>query len=181
MSEWRVRAESRLREDDTVNVEPQRAELVAARHERDGLLGEVAVVGEDLRRMDGTLTLHQEQLRALRGERANLDAAEIKARLGAVGPVCRVPIDRPSPKADTSRESFPISRRKPKRSARSRTRCLEDLGQRDPSRPCGENPLAHPDQWDQEGKLQGVNDPVDQLDRWLVQTEQDGRQGNTEW
>lgn len=44
--------------------------------------------------MEGTLTLHQEQLRALRGERANLDATEIKARLGDVCPVCRVPIDR---------------------------------------------------------------------------------------
>jgi DNA repair exonuclease SbcCD ATPase subunit len=44
--------------------------------------------------MEGTLTLHQEQLRALRGERANLDATEIKARLGDICPVCRVPIDR---------------------------------------------------------------------------------------
>jgi len=94
LGEWRARAESRLHEDDTVNMEGQRAELVAARHERDGLLGEAAVVGDDLRRMEGTLTLHQEQLRALRGERANLDATEIKARLGDVCPVCRVPIDR---------------------------------------------------------------------------------------
>lgn len=94
LGEWRVRAESRLREDDTVNMDAQRAELVAARYERDGLLGEAAVVVDDLRRMEGTLTLHQEQLRALRGERANLDATEIKARLGDVCPVCRVPIDR---------------------------------------------------------------------------------------
>jgi len=33
-------------------------------------------------------------LRALRGERANLDTAEIKAKLGDFCPVCRVPIDR---------------------------------------------------------------------------------------
>jgi len=95
LGEWRAQAESRLeREDDTVQVDAQRAELAAARNERDGVLGEAAVVGEDLRRLEGTLTLHQEQVRALRGERANLDATEIKAKLGPVCPVCNVPIDR---------------------------------------------------------------------------------------
>jgi hypothetical protein len=95
LGEWRTRAESRLeREDDRVSVDAQRAQLAAARNERDGVLGEAAVVGDDLRRMDGTLALHQEQVRALRGERANLDATEIKAKLGPVCPVCNVPIDR---------------------------------------------------------------------------------------
>ena len=95
LGEWRTRAESRLeREDDTVPVDAQRAQLAAARNERDGVLGEAAVLGDDLRRMEGTLALHQEQVRALRGERANLDATEIKAKLGPVCPVCNVPIDR---------------------------------------------------------------------------------------
>jgi hypothetical protein len=92
---WRTLAESRLEgEDDTVTVDAQRAELAAARDERDGVLGEAAVIGDDLRRLEGTVALHQEQLRALRGERANLDATEIKAKLGPVCPVCNVPIDR---------------------------------------------------------------------------------------
>lgn len=95
LGEWRTRAESRLeREDDTVPVDAQRAQLATARKERDGVLGESAVVGDDLRRTEGTLALHHEQVRALRGERANLDATEIKARLGPVCPVCNVPIDR---------------------------------------------------------------------------------------
>jgi hypothetical protein len=95
LGEWRAQAESRLeREDDTLQVDAQRAELGAARNERDGVLGEAAVLDEDLRRLEGTLTLHQEQVRALRGERANLDATEIKAKLGPVCPVCNVPIDR---------------------------------------------------------------------------------------
>jgi hypothetical protein len=95
LGEWRTRAESRLeREDDTVPVDAQRAQLSTARNERDGVLGEAAVVTGDLRRLEGTLALHQEQVRALRGERANLEATEIKAKLGPVCPVCNVPIDR---------------------------------------------------------------------------------------
>jgi hypothetical protein len=95
LGKWRELAKSRLeREDDTVQVDAQRTELVAARNERDGVLGKAAVIGDDLRRLEGTLALHQEQVRALRGERANLDAAEIKAKLGPVCPVCNVPIDR---------------------------------------------------------------------------------------
>jgi hypothetical protein len=95
LGEWRTRAESRLeREDDTAPVDGQRAEVATARNDRDGVLREAAVLGDDLRRLEGTLGLHQEQVRALRGERANLDATEIKARLGDVCPVCRVPIDR---------------------------------------------------------------------------------------
>lgn len=95
LGEWRAQAEARLaREDDSVQVDVQRADLAGARSERDGVLGEVAVIEGDLRRLDGTVALHQEQVRALRGERANLDATEIKARLGPVCPVCNVPIDR---------------------------------------------------------------------------------------
>jgi hypothetical protein len=95
LGEWRAQAEARLaREDDNVQVDVQRADLAATRSERDGVLGKAAVVEDDLRRLDGTLALHQEQVRALRGERANLDATEIKARLGPVCPVCNVPIDR---------------------------------------------------------------------------------------
>ena len=95
LGEWRTQAEARLaREDNSVQVDVQRANLATARSERDGVLGEAAVVDGNLRRLEGTLALHQEQIRALRGERANLDATEIKARLGPVCPVCNVPIDR---------------------------------------------------------------------------------------
>ena len=95
LDDWRTQAVARLaREDDNVHVDVQRANLAAARNERDGVLGNAAVVDGDLRRLDGALALHHEQLRALRGERANLDATEIKARLGDVCPVCNVPIDR---------------------------------------------------------------------------------------
>jgi len=95
LGEWRTQAEARLaREDDSLQVDVQRAELAAARTERDRVLGAAAVVDGDLRRLEGTLALHQEQIRALRGERANLDATEIKAKLGPVCPVCNVPIDR---------------------------------------------------------------------------------------
>jgi hypothetical protein len=94
LGDWRTQAEARLaREDDNVQVDVLRASLAAARSERDEILGDVAVLEGDVRRLDGTLALHQEQIRALRGERANLDAAEIKARLGPVCPVCNVPID----------------------------------------------------------------------------------------
>jgi len=79
--------------DETGLSPVQRVSLAAARSARDEILGDVAVLEGDVRRLDGTSALHQEQVRALRGERANLDAAEIKARLGPVCPVCNVPID----------------------------------------------------------------------------------------
>ena len=95
LGDWRTRAEARLAsEDDSIQLDGQRAGLGAARGERDGILGDAAVLEGDLRRLNGTVALHQEQVRALRGERANLDATEIKARLGPVCPVCNVPIDR---------------------------------------------------------------------------------------
>jgi hypothetical protein len=105
---WRTLAESRLdREDDTVKEDAQRADLAAARSERDDVLGEAAVIVDDLRRLEGTVALHQEQLRALRGERANLDATEIKAKLGPVCPVCNVPIDRALAEGCGISEIFP--------------------------------------------------------------------------
>jgi hypothetical protein len=64
------------------------------REKREGVLQEKAVVGQEVKNLNALLELHQEQLKVLRGERSNLDAAELKARLGPVCPVCRVPIDR---------------------------------------------------------------------------------------
>jgi hypothetical protein len=69
-------------------------ELVLIREQRDLLMQEIAVITEDVKRAEETRLLHEEQIKALRGERANLNAAEIKARLGPNCPVCRVPIDR---------------------------------------------------------------------------------------
>jgi hypothetical protein len=94
VGEWRAKAEAQLKREDDIPVDAQRTELSAVRSKRDGLLGDAALVEGDLRRVEGTMALHQEQVRVLRGERANLDAAEIKAKLGPVCPVCRVPIDR---------------------------------------------------------------------------------------
>lgn len=94
LGDWRTKAEAGIAREDNVEVSNQRAAVAAARARRDGVLGEAAVIEGELRRLDGTLALHQAQVSALRGERANLDATEIKARLGDVCPVCRVPIDK---------------------------------------------------------------------------------------
>jgi hypothetical protein len=74
-------------------VRPFNDELVRAREKRDVVLQDLAVISEDVKRAQATERFHQEQIKVLRGERANLGAAEIKARLGPVCPVCRVQID----------------------------------------------------------------------------------------
>jgi hypothetical protein len=67
---WRAQAEAQLAREGDVNVDGWRAELAAARIERDGVLGDAAVMHGDLRRLEGTLTLHESQVSYLRGERA---------------------------------------------------------------------------------------------------------------
>jgi len=88
-------AKKRLQDaEQSPGIEQFRNELASIRQQRDTTLQEIAVIKEELKRNEGVITLHQEQLKALRGERANLDAAEIKAKLGPVCPVCSVPIDQ---------------------------------------------------------------------------------------
>jgi hypothetical protein len=92
---WRTEAASRLeKETNTVDLSVQQSKLVAARKERDTVLGERAVVMGKLQQSEGMLEVHVDQLGVLRGERSNLSAAEIRAKLGAFCPVCLVPIDR---------------------------------------------------------------------------------------
>jgi len=88
-------AEEQMRQYDRASpARPFGDELARARQERDLVLHDVAIVGEEIKRIEATEQFHGEQIKALRGERANLNAAEIKARLGPDCPVCRVPIDR---------------------------------------------------------------------------------------
>jgi hypothetical protein len=72
---------------------PFNDEILQYRQQRDAVLQKLAVIDEDVERAQATERFHQEHIKVLRGERANLDAIEIKARLGPVCPVCRVPID----------------------------------------------------------------------------------------
>lgn len=59
----------------------------------EGLVAEVATLEAQLKRLEGLHDLHSERLRVLNGERSNLTAEQIKARLGPTCPVCAVPID----------------------------------------------------------------------------------------
>ena len=92
---WRTEAAARLeKEVAPVDLSVQQQELTEARAERDQILGERAVASGKLDRSKAMLAFHEDQIRVLRGERANLSAAEIKAQVGAFCPVCMVPIDR---------------------------------------------------------------------------------------
>jgi hypothetical protein len=84
--------QTRLCRDEST-ARPFNDDILRAREGRDVVLQHLAVIDEDVKRAQETERFHQEQIKVLRGERANLDAAEIKARLGPVCPVCRVPID----------------------------------------------------------------------------------------
>lgn len=73
---------------------PQDTRLLQdARAEQDSAIAELATLDEQLRVQDGARALHADRLAMLRGERANLSAEEIKARLGPMCPVCFIPID----------------------------------------------------------------------------------------
>jgi hypothetical protein len=80
-------AEERLAQDDVD------AEVPALRAKLEDILQQLAIAGSLHQRTQGLVEIQQEQMKALRGERANLDGAEIKARLGPVCPVCNVPVD----------------------------------------------------------------------------------------
>jgi len=80
-------AEERL---NTAESDDDVGELRAALQD---ILEQMAVIRELQQRTQGLIDIQQEHMRALRGERANLDAEDIKARLGHVCPVCFVPID----------------------------------------------------------------------------------------
>lgn len=88
------RADQRVRElEHRLGAIEGEVELDELREKRQGVLQQLAVIRSQVERTEGLVEVQREQIRALRGERANLDAEEIKARLGPTCPVCSVPID----------------------------------------------------------------------------------------
>lgn len=96
-------AASALREKVEEELKSLESEIDDLRHQDyaakdraalEAVLAEIAVMESKAKDIENAGAIHEEQLKALRGERANLTAAEIKARLGLVCPVCGVPIDR---------------------------------------------------------------------------------------
>lgn len=69
------------------------AALEKKREELEGLVSQQALARKKAEDVQGLIDLQTEQIRALKGERANLDAAAIKAKLGPICPVCSVPIE----------------------------------------------------------------------------------------
>lgn len=69
------------------------ATLKKKREELEGLVSQQALARKKAEDVQGLIDLQTEQIRALKGERANLDAAAIKAKLGPICPVCSVPIE----------------------------------------------------------------------------------------
>jgi hypothetical protein len=90
---FRERADIRLRESEQQDDPEDVASLASHRRERERFLKEIAVIEGEIKRFSATKLIHDEQLRVIRGERANLDAAALIAQLGPVCPVCSVPID----------------------------------------------------------------------------------------
>jgi hypothetical protein len=90
---FREKAESKLKGSEREDNPEDIATLSSHRQEREGLLKEMAVLESEIRKFNSTEQIHDEQLKVIRGERSNLDAAALKAQLGPVCPVCSVPID----------------------------------------------------------------------------------------
>lgn len=63
--------------------------------QRDALIAKKAVLQQQFDASEGMISLHEERINVLRGKRSNLNAEDIKARLGGdLCPVCFVPIDK---------------------------------------------------------------------------------------
>jgi hypothetical protein len=90
---FREKAENKLKANERQDNPEDIASLASHRQEREGILKEMAVLESEIKKYDSTKQIHDEQLKVIRGERSNLDAAALKAQLGPVCPVCSVPID----------------------------------------------------------------------------------------
>lgn len=90
----RTKAEERLQLVDSADAPEDVEALRAFRNQREDVGKEVAVLESDIERFRATREVHEQQLKAIRGERANLDANALKTLLGPVCPVCFVPIDQ---------------------------------------------------------------------------------------
>lgn len=80
--------EARLGDDENA------ADLSDLRTRLEQVIRDLAVVRDLEERTRGLIDLQREQMKVLRGERANIDAESITARLGPACPVCNVPIDQ---------------------------------------------------------------------------------------
>jgi hypothetical protein len=90
----RATADERVRaENAKFSNRPFAAEITAVRLQRDGIVQQSAVLQSEIERLQAKTNFVNEEMKALRGERANLSAEEIRAALGDFCPVCRVPID----------------------------------------------------------------------------------------
>jgi hypothetical protein len=90
---FREQAGSRLKDSERQDNPEDIASLASHRQEREDILKEMAVLESEIKKFNSTKLIHDEQLKVIRGERSNLDAAALKAQLGPVCPVCSVPID----------------------------------------------------------------------------------------
>ena len=86
-------ARERLRDAEAQLGDEEKADVSELRARLEQVVRDLAVFRDLEVRTRGLIDLQREQVKALRGERANLDAEAIKARLGPMCPVCNVPID----------------------------------------------------------------------------------------
>ena len=90
----RTAAQERVRaQEQKSSVRPFAAQIATLREERDGVLQQIAVLQSQLDDLQAKVNLFTEEMKAQRGERANLEADAMRATLGDFCPVCRVPID----------------------------------------------------------------------------------------
>lgn len=68
-------------------------ELTPLRKQRDDLIGNLAVLKEQITRLDGRIALQSNNLNNLRGEHKKLDGDALKAEFGDRCPICNVMID----------------------------------------------------------------------------------------
>jgi len=87
-------AESKLQECEKEPPPGDNAAMASLREQRDGVLAELAVIKDEVKRHSAERDLRVQQVKQLSGERSSVDAKEIKALLGPVCPVCIVPIDQ---------------------------------------------------------------------------------------
>ncbi len=67
--------------------------IAGKREELEALVSQKALLTKKQEEFDGLIAIQEDHIGVLKGEKANLDANAIKARLGEVCPVCSVPID----------------------------------------------------------------------------------------
>jgi hypothetical protein len=89
-----ARAQERRRIwEDQLSQEDLETDLLARRGELEQVRQKLAIIPKEIEHTKALAKLQEELLDVLKGERATLDADELKARLGPVCPVCAVPID----------------------------------------------------------------------------------------